>query len=96
MAGLGGAPALGLGVRRRPTLKAAGLETVDAAEARNTWLEILGQSLSVMARAAGSLLGREVVCAGGGERPPGPEVVDFARVSLQFKAGVARCRSPWR
>jgi flagellar motor switch protein FliN/FliY len=68
------------------TLRAAGLETVDTAEARNTWLEILSQSLSVMARTAGSLLGHEVVCAGGGERPPGPEVVDFARVWLKFKA----------
>jgi flagellar motor switch protein FliN/FliY len=68
------------------TLRAAGLETVDAAEARNTWLEMLGQSLSVMARTAGSLLGHEVVCASGGERPPGPGVVDFARVWLQFKA----------
>ena len=27
------------------TLKAAGLETVAPAEARNTWFEILGQSL---------------------------------------------------
>ena len=68
------------------TLRAAGLETVETAEARNTWLEILSQSLSVMARAAGSILGREVVCAGGGERPPGPEVVDFARVWLKFSA----------
>ena len=32
------------------TLKAAGLETVALAEARNTWFEILGQSLGVMAR----------------------------------------------
>jgi flagellar motor switch protein FliN/FliY len=68
------------------TLRAAGLETVETAEARNTWLEILSQSLSVMARTAGSLLGHEVVCAGGGERSPGPEVVDFARVWLKFAA----------
>jgi len=33
------------------TLKAAGLETVESGEARNTWFEILGQSLSSMARA---------------------------------------------
>ncbi|MCX6632564.1 MAG: hypothetical protein NTW28_33585, partial [Candidatus Solibacter sp.] len=30
------------------TLKAAGLETVETNEARNTWLEILGQSLSTL------------------------------------------------
>jgi flagellar motor switch protein FliN/FliY len=68
------------------TLRAAGLETVETAEARNTWLEILSQSLSVVGRTAGAILGREVVCAGGGERPPGPEVVDFARVWLKFPA----------
>jgi hypothetical protein len=53
------------------TLRAAGLDTVEPAAARNTWLEILSQSLSAMAGAAASALGREVVCAGCGERPPG-------------------------
>ena len=52
------------------TLKAAGLETVETAEARSTWLEILSQSLSAMARSIGSFLGREVTCEGGWERPP--------------------------
>src|ERR1035438_461946 len=37
------------------TLKAAGLETVETNEARNTWLEILGQSLSGMARSIGGV-----------------------------------------
>jgi flagellar motor switch protein FliN/FliY len=68
------------------TLRAAGLDTVETAEARNTWLEILSQSLSGIERTAGSVLEREVVCAAGGERPPGPEVVDFARVWLKFPA----------
>jgi flagellar motor switch protein FliN/FliY len=66
------------------TLKAAGLETVDPGEARNTWLEILGQSLSAMGRSVGALLGREVACGSGAERPPGPHVSDFASVTLQF------------
>ena len=44
------------------TLKAAGLETVESGEAKNTWFEILGQSLSAMARSIGALLGREVTC----------------------------------
>src|SRR5947209_20005628 len=44
------------------TLKAAGLETVETNEARNTWLEILGQSLSVMARSISAMVGREVTC----------------------------------
>ena len=40
------------------TLKAAGLETVETNEARNTWLEILGQSLSGLARSIGGVLGK--------------------------------------
>jgi flagellar motor switch protein FliN/FliY len=66
------------------TLKAAGLETVETAEARNTWIEILGQSLSGLALAMGSLLGREVACEAGSERAPdeNPEVA--VSVSLSF------------
>jgi flagellar motor switch protein FliN/FliY len=66
------------------TLKAAGLETVEAAEAKNTWFEILGQSLSAMARSIGALLGREVTCEAGVERAPDPEVREWASVSLKF------------
>ena len=66
------------------TLKAAGLETVETNEARNTWLEILGQSLSGLARSIGGVLGREVACEAGTERAPeaNPEVA--ASVSLTF------------
>ena len=66
------------------TLKAAGLETVETNEARNTWLEILGQSLSGLARSIGGVLGREVACEAGAERAPeaNPEVA--ASVSLTF------------
>jgi len=66
------------------TLQAAGLIKVDPAEARNTWLEILGQSLSAMARATGAIVGREVSCGTGAERPPGPQVSDFVSVALKF------------
>lgn len=66
------------------TLKAAGLETVETAEARNTWLEILGQSLSGLALAIGGVLSREVACEAGTERAPDamPEV--SASVTLSF------------
>jgi len=66
------------------TLKAAGLETVEANEARNTWLEILGQSLSTLARSIGGVVGREVACEGGAEHAPEtiPEIA--ASVSLTF------------
>jgi flagellar motor switch protein FliN/FliY len=66
------------------TLKAAGLDTVGIDEARNTWLEILGQALSPVARAVGSVLGREVTCEAGAERAPGAGIEEWARVSLSF------------
>lgn len=66
------------------TLKAAGLETVEPGEAKNTWFEILGQSLAAMARSIGSLLGREVTCDAGVERTPGPELREWASLSLKF------------
>ncbi len=66
------------------TLKAAGLETVETAEARNTWLEILGQSLSVLARGIGGILGREVACDAGTERAPDPLPEIAASINLTF------------
>ena len=66
------------------TLKAAGLETSDPGEAKDTWYEILGQSLAAMARSVGSLVGREVTCEGGAQRAPGPEIQDWVSVSLGF------------
>ncbi len=67
------------------TLKAAGLDTVEAAEARNTWLEILGQALSPVARAIGGVLGREVTCEAGTERAPEAGIGEWASFSLSFK-----------
>jgi flagellar motor switch protein FliN/FliY len=66
------------------TLKAAGLETVETNEARNTWLEILGQSLSGLARSIGGVLGREVACETGAERAPEAHPETAALVSLSF------------
>ena len=66
------------------TLKAAGLENVAEAEVRNTWFEILGQSLSVMARSIGAVLGREVTCDAGVERSPGAEIGGWASVAMRF------------
>jgi flagellar motor switch protein FliN/FliY len=67
------------------TLKAAGLDTVEIDEARNTWLEILGQALSPLARAIGSTLGCEVTCEAGAERAPEAGIEEWARVSLSFE-----------
>ncbi len=66
------------------TLRAAGLETIETAEAKNTWLEILGQSLSALARSVGALLGREVTCGQGLEQEPGPDACPVAFVRLKF------------
>jgi flagellar motor switch protein FliN/FliY len=65
------------------TLKAAGLENAEQSEARNTWLEILGQSLGGMARSIGSILRREVVCDAGVERAPA-EIGGWASVAFGF------------
>ena len=69
------------------TLKAAGLDTVASSEAKNTWFEIIGQSLSAMARSIGGLLGREVTCGTGAEREGAPESTEWASVSLTFADG---------
>ena len=69
------------------TLKAAGLEKVEIGEARNTWFEILSQSLSAMARSIGSVVGREVNCGAGLERSPAAGVQEWARISLGFAEG---------
>jgi flagellar motor switch protein FliN/FliY len=68
------------------TLKAAGLETVETVEAKNTWFEILGQSLAVVARSIGSLLHREVTTENGGERAVDRSLTEWASVSLTFAA----------
>jgi flagellar motor switch protein FliN/FliY len=66
------------------TLKAAGLETVELIEARNTYIEILGQSLSSLARSIGAMLGREVACGPGEERIPAAMPETGASLSLDF------------
>jgi flagellar motor switch protein FliN len=66
------------------TLRAAGLETIEPGEARNTWFEILGQSLSVMARAIGAQVGREVNCDPGVERAPDPEARHWGLLTLSL------------
>jgi flagellar motor switch protein FliN/FliY len=69
-------------------LKAAGLETVELAEARNTYIEILGQSLSSLARSIGAMLGREVVCAPGEERASAAIPDTGGTLSMDFGEGV--------
>lgn len=68
------------------TLRAAGLDSVEESEARNTWLEILGQALASLARAIGGVLGRETTCEGGAEGEPGGGVEEWTPVRIAFGA----------
>jgi flagellar motor switch protein FliN/FliY len=65
------------------TLKAAGLENIVESEVRNTWLEILGQSLGQLAQAIGAVLGHEIGCDGGVERAPDSSG-EWASIAMQF------------
>jgi len=76
------------------TLKAAGLETVETTEAKNTWFEILGQSLAVVARSIGSLLHREVNTENGGERAVDQILTEWASVTLTFATPDAPTGTP--
>jgi flagellar motor switch protein FliN/FliY len=75
------------------TLKAAGLEAVETAEAKNTWVEILGQSLAAMARSIGSFAGREVTTEAGTERGPDSPPGEWAAVTIGF-AGTPEGAAP--
>jgi flagellar motor switch protein FliN len=69
-------------------LRGAGLEASDPAEIKSAWIETLGQSLAVLARSLGALLGREVVCEGGGERQAAPPNLEFLQANVAFSATV--------
>ncbi|PWU01387.1 MAG: flagellar motor switch protein FliN [Terriglobia bacterium] len=66
------------------TLKAAGLETSSPEEVKNTWLEILGQWLSALARALTSHAGSEVACQAGAEQAPSERPAEWISVTLCF------------
>jgi flagellar motor switch protein FliN/FliY len=74
---------LSLGQR---TLRAAGIEVAEPADARNTYLEILSQSLAATAQGMGARLGKEVACERGAEHPVGAAALSF-RVVLRFPDG---------
>ena len=71
----------------RRTLRAAGIETVEPADARNTYLEILNQSLSSLAQSLSARLAKEVVCERGCEREPADPAATRFSVTLRFREG---------
>jgi flagellar motor switch protein FliN/FliY len=66
------------------TLKVAGIETAELGECKNTFFEILAQSLSVIARGIGSALGVEVSCVNGKESAAPTGLRDWAKVTIQL------------
>ncbi len=54
----------------KSVLSAAGIESVDPAEIRDTYLEVVRQSLGSFASAIGAHINREVICADGCEEEP--------------------------
>jgi flagellar motor switch protein FliN/FliY len=64
------------------TLRAAGLESFEQSEVRQTWMEILSQVLSALARATGSYLRTEVSCTTGSEMAPPAQTAHWARVGF--------------
>jgi flagellar motor switch protein FliN/FliY len=67
-----GAPAPAWRAIGNEVLKSAGIDDGDDANIKSTYLEILGQSLSTLARALSARLRLEVACAGGSETATGP------------------------
>jgi flagellar motor switch protein FliN/FliY len=66
------------------TLRAAGIEAAEPADARNTYLEILSQSLASLAQSLTARLGKEVLCERGSERKPADSPAIRFSVTLKF------------
>jgi flagellar motor switch protein FliN/FliY len=80
-----GAPAQAWNELGARTLRVAGIETVESADAKNTWLEILSQSLSGLAQSLGGMLGCEVTCTKGGESPQAPTDGQWVTVEVTYE-----------
>ena len=79
-----GAPAQAWNELGARTLRAAGIDTVEEGDARNTYLEILSQSLSGLAQAVGSKRGVEVTCGDGAARDSAPSDGHWATVEVAY------------
>lgn len=63
-------------------LTAAGVETPGPAELKDTYLEVLRQSLAVLARSVGSQLGRDVMTSGGAEQEPAADLAFGCQIAI--------------
>ncbi len=71
------------------TLKAAGIEDGDAETSKSTFVEILGQAFSMLARSLSGRTGVEWNCTEGGETPDPTEPIAWTSVGLGFADGAA-------
>ena len=70
-------------------LKAAGIEDGGAEDLRNTYLEILNQSLSALAQSFSARLGKEVTCVTGSQAAP--ESAEVYSEEVSFLLGQVEC-----
>ncbi|MDQ6663973.1 MAG: flagellar motor switch protein FliN [Acidobacteriota bacterium] len=66
------------------TLQAAGVENVEPSDARNTWLEIVNQSVAALTPELSRRARRDIVCEKGDEAPEGPPQLRFIRVEVTY------------
>jgi flagellar motor switch protein FliN len=66
------------------TLRAAGIDAAEASDARNTYLEILSQSLASVAQALGARLGKEVAAERGAERKQAGPTAHRFQATLRY------------
>jgi flagellar motor switch protein FliN len=66
-------------------LAAAGVESGSPQELKNTYLEVLRQSLGAFATIIGATVGRETLCTEGAEEPPGANRAPGSRISISVK-----------
>ncbi|MEO8592031.1 MAG: flagellar motor switch protein FliN [Candidatus Solibacter sp.] len=77
-----GAPEQTWSVLGQRILEAAGVESSGPAELRDTYLEVLRQSLGVLARGVGGQLGREVATTAGSETAPPPDPAFSCQIAI--------------
>ncbi len=68
-------------------LTTAGVESSEKTEVKETFLEVVRQSLGRFATAVGAQVGREVVCVGGSEEEPSRDQTVGCEVTLNFRSG---------
>lgn len=69
------------------TLQAAGIDDGDEETAKSTFVEVLGQAFSMLARSLSGRTGVEWNCTDGGESGDPPDLIAWTAVNLDFADG---------